>query len=59
MTQMFEIRDHTGFEPPKHHPLGRERHTAIMAELIATIALAISTLTVAAVVSIGVAHACG
>jgi hypothetical protein len=54
---MFNIRDQAGFEPPKHHPLGRERHTVMLAELIAIIALAISTLTVAAVVSIGVAHA--
>lgn len=56
---MLDIRDEAGFEPPKNHPLGKERRTVIVAELIATVALAISTLTIAAVVSIGVAHACG
>jgi hypothetical protein len=44
----------TGFSPPKVRVLGCERRTALMAELIATVALALSTLTVMA----AVAHAC-
>jgi hypothetical protein len=44
----------TGFSPPRTRALGRERRTVLMAELIATVALALSTLTIAAVV----AHAC-
>jgi hypothetical protein len=44
----------TGFSPPKVRALGCERRTVLVAELIATAALVLSTLTVAAVV----AHAC-
>lgn len=49
--------ENTGFTPPAFHELGNERHTAAFAELIATIALAISTIVAATVVSIGIAHA--
>ena len=44
----------TGFCPPRVHPLGHERATVLLAELIATVALALSTLTLVA----AVAHAC-
>jgi hypothetical protein len=44
----------TGFSPPRVRTLGNERATVLIAELIATVALVLSTLTVAAVV----AHAC-
>ena len=44
----------TGFCPPRVRALGHERATVLMAELIATVALALSTLTVVA----AVAHAC-
>ena len=44
----------TGFSPPRVRPLGNERATVLIAELIATVALAVSTLTVVA----AVAHAC-
>jgi hypothetical protein len=44
----------TGFSPPKVRALGYEHRTVLMAELIATVALVLSTLTVMAVV----AHAC-
>jgi hypothetical protein len=44
----------TGFFPPRVRMLGNERATVLIAELIATVALAVSTLAVAAVV----AHAC-
>jgi hypothetical protein len=47
----------SGFSPPQHSALGNERHAVVLAELIATAALALSTLTVAAVLSIGVVHA--
>jgi hypothetical protein len=43
-----------GFFPPRVRPLGEERRTVLVAELIATVALTLSTLAVAAVV----AHAC-
>lgn len=41
----------TGFSPPKVRALGNERATVLVAELIATMALVLSTLTVAAVVA--------
>ena len=44
----------TGFAPPRVRTLGNERRTVLIAELIATVALALSTLTVVA----AVAHAC-
>jgi hypothetical protein len=44
----------TGFCPPRVRALGHERANVLMAELIATMALALSTLTVVA----AVAHAC-
>jgi len=46
-----------GFTPPKSRTLGSEQRTAALAELLATAALAISTLVVATVVSIGIARA--
>jgi hypothetical protein len=46
-----------GFFPPRERALGNERRTVIVAELITTVALAASTLAVAAVLSIGAAHA--
>jgi hypothetical protein len=49
--------DAAGFTPPKNRALGSERRIAAFAELLATAALAISTLVVATVVSIGIARA--
>jgi hypothetical protein len=46
-----------GFAPSLARPLGQERRTAILAELIATVALATATLLVVTVVSFGVAKA--
>jgi hypothetical protein len=46
-----------GFASPPGRALGGERRTAVFAELMATLALAISTLIAATVVSIGVARA--
>ena len=47
----------SGFTPPADHPLGTERRTVVLAELVAIAALAISTIVVATVVSAGIAHA--
>jgi hypothetical protein len=46
-----------GFSPPAGRRLGKERRTAMLAELVATFALALATLVVATVVSVGIAHA--
>jgi hypothetical protein len=46
-----------GFTPPIGRALGGERRTAVVAELVATIGLALSVLAAATVVSIGVARA--
>ncbi|HEY6753940.1 MAG TPA: hypothetical protein VI077_04395 [Pseudolabrys sp.] len=46
-----------GFMPPANRALGRERRTAAFAELIASIALVLSTLVAATVVSVGIARA--
>jgi hypothetical protein len=47
----------TGFTPPAGHPLGRERRTIALAEMMAIAALALSTIVAATVVSAGVARA--
>lgn len=49
--------ENTGFTPPADHPLGSERRTVALAELVAIAALAISTVVVATVVTAGIAHA--
>ena len=46
-----------GFTPPASRALGSERRTAVLAELVATIGLALCVLVAATVVSIGVARA--
>jgi hypothetical protein len=54
------MREHiqsAGFTPPASRALGSERRTAVFAELVATIGLALSVLVAATVVSIGVARA--
>ena len=47
----------TGFRAPKGHVLGRERRTVAFAELLAGAALALSTVVVATVLSVGAARA--
>lgn len=47
----------TGFSPPPEHPLGKERRSTALAALVATLALALSTIVVVTVVSAGIAHA--
>jgi hypothetical protein len=49
--------DPSGFTPPPDHPLGGERRRVALAELVASAALALSTIVVATVVSVGIAHA--
>ncbi len=47
----------SGFAPPTERVLGQERRTVALAELITTLALALSTLVVATVISMGIARA--
>jgi hypothetical protein len=47
----------TGFHAPSGHALGRERRTVAFAELVAGAALALSTVVVVTVLSVGVARA--
>ena len=47
----------TGFAPPTYRGLGSEHRTVALAELVASLALAASTLIAATVVSIGIARA--
>ncbi len=49
--------DSLGFHPPAARGLGHERRTAAFAELAASIALALSTVVVATVLSVGIARA--
>jgi hypothetical protein len=47
----------SGFAPPTERRLGHEGRAAALAELITTVALALSTLVAATVVSMGIARA--
>jgi hypothetical protein len=49
--------DHTGFDAPVSRPLGNERRVVAFAELITIFALALSTIVVGTVVSVGIARA--
>ena len=49
--------DNTGFRAPTRHPLGRERRAVVLAELLATVALALSTMIAATVLTVGIARA--
>jgi hypothetical protein len=49
--------DSAGFTPPAGRVLGRERRTVALAELVATVALALCTLVAVTVVSAGIARA--
>lgn len=57
MTAMNMPLHNAGFEPPADRAPGNERRTVVLAELIATTALAVATVVVAAVVSMGIARA--
>jgi hypothetical protein len=47
----------TGFTPPSGHALGGVRRTVALAQLLATVGLALSTIVAVTAVSIGVARA--
>ena len=54
---MHKHNQETGFRAPTDRALGRERRTVALAELVAGIALALSIVVLATVVSVGVARA--
>lgn len=54
---MRKAANSAGFIPPANRTLGSEHRTVVFAELVASLALALSTLVAATVVSIGIAHA--
>ena len=56
---MSKHTDHSGFTPPSGRTLGNERRIAALAELVATAALALSTVVAVTVVSVGIARAHG
>jgi len=49
--------ENSGFGPPSGRTLGRERRTVMLAELVATIGLALSTIVAVTVLSVGIARA--
>jgi hypothetical protein len=54
------MRNHvksTGFSAPAERALGRERRTAMVAELAAITGLAVCTIVAATAVTVGIAHA--
>ena len=54
MRQPVEL---TGFTPPARRPLGSERRLVALAELLATLGLALGTVIAVTVVSVGIARA--
>jgi hypothetical protein len=54
---MHKFIENTGFTPPADHRLGNERRTVALAELIASVGLALATIVVATVVTAGIARA--
>jgi len=54
---MRDTFEDTGFTAPAGRRLGRERRTVAIAALIASAALAVSTIVAATVVSVGIARA--
>jgi uncharacterized membrane protein YphA (DoxX/SURF4 family) len=49
--------ENTGFAAPASRPIGHERRSVALAALIASAALAVSTIVAATVVSVGIARA--
>lgn len=49
--------EHSGFTPSSGRVLGEERRTVALAELLAIVGLALSTIIAATVVSVGIARA--
>jgi hypothetical protein len=54
---MHKSFENTGFTPPADRSLGSERRTTTLAELVTTIALALSTIVAATVITVGIARA--
>jgi hypothetical protein len=54
---MRKTVDHAGFTPPAGRTLGRERRIVAVAELVASIGLALGTVIAATVVTVGIARA--
>lgn len=54
---MRKLIENTGFTPPSGRALGRERRTVALAELVAIVGLALSTIVAATAVTVGIAHA--
>ena len=54
---MHKHIENTGFRPPAGRALGREHRSVACAQLVTTIVLAVSTVIVATVLSVGVARA--
>ena len=54
---MRNTTSNSGFTPPAGSALGNERRSAAIAELIATVVLALSTIVAVTVVSVGIARA--
>ena len=59
MSKFFPSKpvENSGFGPPSGRTLGRERRTVMLAELVATIGLAVSTIVAVTVLSVGIARA--
>ena len=54
---MWKRTESTGFTPPLTRKLGRERRTVALAELLASIGLALATVIAATAVTVGIARA--
>ncbi len=54
---MRKAIENTGFTPPSGRALGYERHRIALAELLAIVGLALSTIVAATVVTVGIARA--
>jgi len=54
---MSKPLDSTGFRAPAEHPLGQERRAVMLAELVASMALALSTVITVTVLTVGIARA--
>jgi heme/copper-type cytochrome/quinol oxidase subunit 3 len=54
---MWKCTESTGFTPPLTRRLGRERRTVALAELVASMGLAVATVIVATAVTVGIARA--
>lgn len=54
---MCKSLDSNGFRAPARYPLGCVRRTVVLAEFVATLALALGTMIAATVLTVGIARA--